>query len=135
MEAIERKVQESRENLTRIFSIKKEIIKAEIKNSLIKQELRLNEYELRQLLRGELKEREAELQEIIDRTPEYIKKRDGAYKNFKIALLEKGLTMDDVVHATKIDMNKIYRALRKVNATRDIETERVLEKYLGVKVF
>ncbi|MHD0318590.1 hypothetical protein [Fusobacterium sp. THCT1E2] len=135
MEAIEKKVQESRENLTRIFNLKKEMIKAEIKIALIKQELRLNNYDLRLLLRGELKERENELQEIINEIPEYIKNRDRAYKKFKIALLEKGLTMEDVVSATNIDINKIYRALRKANATRDVETERVLEKYLGVKVF
>lgn len=135
MEAVEKKVQECRENFTRVLNLRKELIQCEIRLSFVKEELKLSTYDWKQLLQGELKEREAEVKALIDKTPNYIKNRDGAYKKFKIALLEKGISMNDVVKATDVDINRIYRMLRNINTTKDTEAEKTIENYLGVKVF
>lgn len=135
MSEIERKVEEYRANLLRINEMKKGLIDAEISFVSVKDTLNLNVYEWRKLFKGELPSKEKEVWELINNTPEHILKRDKAYKGFQKVLIDKGITARQVSESLGIEINKVYRILRKINVNRDRELETKVEQYLGVKVF
>ena len=135
MSEIERKVEKYRANLLRVNEMKKGLIDAEISFVSVKDILNLNVYDWRNLFKGELQEKEKEVWELIRKTPENIIKRDGAFKNFQKALIDKGITAKQLSETLGIEINKIYRMLRKINVNRDRELEKKVEQYLGIKVF
>lgn len=135
MSELERKVERYRENLLRMLELKKGLIDAEISFNKLKISLDINSYEWEKLLNGQLEEREGEVWELIKNTPAYIKNRDKVYKQFKKILLEKDIKTSEIAEALDIDINKIIRIVKRLNINRDIETEKKIENFLGVKVF
>ena len=101
----------------------------------LKRALNLSLYDWKKLVNGELKEREPEVWELINKTPDYIKNRDKEYKKFQKILLEKDTRLSDLAEALDIDINKIIRIVKRLNVNRDVETEKKIEEFLGVKVF
>ena len=122
---IEQKVEQYRENLT----------DAEISLQKVMQELNLSQYEFKKLLNGELEEREAEVLALCEKTPGYIKNRDKKVKTFQKLLLQRDLTLKDFCKNERLDEKKVYRALRGLNAERDLETEKGIERALNVRIF
>ena len=57
------------------------------------------------------------------------------HKHFQKILLEKDIRISEVAEALDIDVNKIIRVTKRLNINRDVETEKKIEKFLGVKVF
>lgn len=135
MSELEKKVEVYRDNLFRMTKIKKGLIDAEMTLASLKRALNLSLYDWKKLVNGELKERESEVWELINKTPDYIKNRDKEYKNFQKTLLEKDIRLSDLAEALDIDINKIIRIVKRLNVNRDIETENKIEEFLGVKVF
>ena len=132
---IEQKVEQYREKLIRITEIKKNLIDAEISLQKVMQELNLSQYEFKKLLNGELEEREAEVLALCEKTPGYIKNRDKKVKTFQKLLLQRDLTLKDFCKNERLDEKKVYRALRGLNAERDLETEKGIEWALNVRIF
>lgn len=135
MSGIEEKVKRYRENLLRITELKKGLIDAEISLVSLRTILNLSLYEWKKLIEGELEEREVEVWKVINNTPKHIRNRDVIYKNFQKILLEKNIKVSEIAEALNIDINKIIRIVKRLNINRDIETEKRIEKFLGVKVF
>lgn len=135
MKHIDKKVEEYRDNLIRITQIKKQMIDCEISWLAVREGLKLSQYDFQKLKSGELKEREKEILKMIELTPAYIINRDQKVKTFQKLLLEKGMTLKEFSEKNNLDTNKIYRALREMTVEKDIETERIIERALGVKVF
>ena len=138
---IEQKVEQYREKLIRITEIKKNLIDAEISLQKVMQELNLTQYEFKKLLNGELEEREAgttneaEVLALCDKVPAYVKNRDKRVKTFQKSLLQRDLTLKDFCKNERLDEKKVYRALRGLNAERDLETEKGIERALNVRIF
>ena len=130
---IEQKVEQYREKLIRITEIKKNLIDAEISLQKVMQELNLSQYEFKKLLNGELEEREAEVLALCDKVPAYVKNRDKRVKTFQKSLLQRDLK--DFCKKEDLDEKKVYRALRGLNAERDLETEKGIERALNVRIF
>jgi len=99
------------------------------------QELNLTQYEFKKLLNGELEEREAEVLALCDKVPAYVKNRDKRVKTFQKSLLQRDLTLKDFCKNERLDEKKVYRALRGLNAERDLETEKGIERALNVRIF
>lgn len=135
MSELEKKVEVYRENLLRITELKKGLIDAEISLVSLRTVLNLSLYEWKKLIDGRLEEREAEVWKLIKNTPKHIKNRDTIYKHFQKILLEKNIKVSEIADALNIDINKIIRIVKRLNINRDIETEKKIEKFLGVKVF
>lgn len=135
MSELEKKVEIYRENLLRITELKKGLIDAEISLVSLRTILNLSLYEWKKLIDGRLEEREAEVWKLIKNTPKHIKSRDTVYKHFQKILLEKNIKVSEIANALNIDINKIIRIVKRLNINRDIETEKKIEKFLGVKVF
>lgn len=135
MSELEKKVEVYRENLLRITELKKGLIDAEISLVSLRTVLNLSLYEWTKLIDGRLEEREAEVWKLIKNTPKHIKNRDTIYKHFQKILLEKNIKVSEIADALNIDINKIIRIVKRLNINRDIETEKKIEKFLGVKVF
>ena len=130
---IEQKVEQYREKLIRITEIKKNLIDAEISLQKVMQELNLTQYEFKKLLNGELEERE--VLALCEKTPGYIKNRDKKVKTFQKLLLQRDLTLKDFCKNERLDEKKVYRALRGLNAERDLETEKGIERALNKRIF
>lgn len=135
MSELEKKVERYRENLLRMLELKKGLIDAEISLVSLKLSLNLSAYEWKKLVNGQLEEREGEVWELIKNTPAHIKNRDKVYKHFQKTLLEKDIKISEIAEALDIDINKIIRIVKRLNINRDIETEKKIENFLGVKVF
>lgn len=135
MSELEKRVEAYRDNLFRMTELKKGLIDAEMTLASLKRALNLSLYDWKKLVNGELKEREAEVWELINKTPDYIKNRDKEYKKFQKILLEKDTRLSDLAEALDIDINKIIRIVKRLNVNRDVETEKKIEEFLGVKVF
>ena len=135
MSELEKKVERYRDNLLRMTELRKGLIDAEISLVSLRTALNLSSYDWKKLVNGELEEREPDVWELIDKTPEHIKSRDKVYKHFQKILLEKDIRISEVAEALDIDINKIIRVAKRLNINRDIETEKKIEKFLGVKVF
>lgn len=135
MSELEKKVERYRDNLLRMAELKKGLIDAEISLVSLKTTLKLSSYDWKRLVNGELEEREKEVWELINKTPEHIKNRDKTYKRFQKILLEKGIRVSEVSDTIGVDINKIIRVVKRLNINRDEETEKQIEKFLGVKVF
>lgn len=135
MSELEKRVEAYRDNLFRMTELKKGLIDAEMTLASLKRALNLSLYDWKKLVNGELKEREPEVWELINKTPDYIKNRDKEYKKFQKILLEKDTRLSDLAEALDIDINKIIRIVKRLNVNRDIETEKKIEEFLGVKVF
>ncbi|WP_294726138.1 hypothetical protein [uncultured Fusobacterium sp.] len=135
MSELEKKVERYRENLLRMLELKKGLIDAEISLVSLKLSLNLSAYEWKKLVNGQLEEREGEVWELIKNTPVHIKNRDKIYKHFQKTLLEKDIKISEIAEALDIDINKIIRIVKRLNINRDIETEKKIENFLGVKVF
>ena len=135
MLAIDKKVEEYRSNLLRIDKMKKALIDCEISLVSLKELLELNIYEWRKLIHGELEEKEEKVWELINKTPNHIKERNKVAKDFKKALIDKGLTINEVSTELKIDLNKLYRMINNISTNRDYEAEKKVNEFLGVKVF
>lgn len=135
MVAVERKVEQFRQKLIRINNIKKQLIDCEMSWIKIVEALNLSQYEYRKLMAGDLEEREAEVMALIEKTPEYIKKRDKVAKSFQKILLDKEITVKEFCKKNKLDVNRLYRVLRGLDAERDIKTEKAIEKALDTKIF
>lgn len=135
MSGVEKKVQEYKQKLIRINELKKKLIDCEMTWLTISEALNLTQYEYKKLIAGDLEEREAEIEALIERTPEHIKKRDKKAKTFQKLMLDKDITIKDFCKENNLDINKVYRALRDLPAERDIKLERTIEKALNVKIF
>lgn len=135
MSELEKRVEAYRDNLFRMTELKKGLIDAEMTLASLKRALNLSLYDWKKLVNGELKEREPEVWELINKTPDYIKNRDKEYKKFQKILLEKDTRLSDLAEASDIDINKIIRIVKRLNVNRDVETEKKIEEFLGVKVF
>jgi hypothetical protein len=135
MSELEKRVEAYRDNLFRMTELKKGLIDAEMTLASLKRALNLSLYDWKKLVNGELKERESEVWELINKTPDYIKNRDKEYKKFQKILLEKDTRLSDLAEALDIDINKIIRIVKRLNVNRDVETEKKIEEFLGVKVF
>lgn len=135
MSELEKRVEAYRDNLFRMTELKKGLIDAEMTLASLKRALNLSLYDWKKLVNGELREREAEVWELINKTPDYIKNRDKEYKNFQKILLEKDTRLSDIAEALDIDINKIIRVVKRLNVNRDVETEKKIEEFLKVKVF
>ncbi len=135
MSELEKRVEAYRDNLFRMTELKKGLIDAEMTLASLKGALNLSLYDWKKLVNGELKEREPEVWELINKTPDYIKNRDKEYKKFQKILLEKDTRLSDLAEALDIDINKIIRIVKRLNVNRDVETEKKIEEFLGVKVF
>ena len=135
MSELEKRVEAYRDNLFRMTELKKGLIDAEMTLASLKRALNLSLYDWKKLVNGELKEREPEVWELINKTPDYIKNRDKEYKKFQKILLEKDTRLSDLAEALDIDINKIIRIVKRLNVNRDVETEKKIEEFLGVKVF
>ena len=135
MSELEKRVEAYRDNLFRMTELKKGLIDAEMTLASLKRALNLSLYDWKKLVNGELKEREPEVWELINKTPDYIKNRDKEYKKFQKILLEKDTRLSDLAEALDIDINKIIRIVKRLNVNRDVETEKKIEEFLGGKVF
>lgn len=135
MSELEKRVEAYRDNLFRMTELKKGLIDAEMTLASLKRALNLSLYDWKKLVNGELKEREPEVWELINKTPDYIKNRDKEYKKFQKILLEKDTRLSDLAEALDIDINKIIRIVKRLNVNRDVETEKKIEEFLGAKVF
>ena len=135
MSELEKRVEAYRDNLFRMTELKKGLIDAEMTLASLKRALNLSLYDWKKLVNGELKKREPEVWELINKTPDYIKNRDKEYKKFQKILLEKDTRLSDLAEALDIDINKIIRIVKRLNVNRDVETEKKIEEFLGVKVF
>lgn len=135
MSELEKRVEAYRDNLFRMTELKKGLIDAEMTLASLKRALNLSLYDWKKLVNGELKERESEVWELINKTPDYIKNRDKEYKKFQKILLEKDTRLSDLAEALDIDINKIIRIVKRLNVNRDVETEKKIEEFLGVKLF
>ncbi len=135
MSELEKRVEVYRDNLFRMTELKKGLIDSEMTLASLKRALNLSLYDWKKLVNGELKEREVEVWELINKTPDYIKNRDKEYKKFQKILLEKDTRLSDLAEALNIDINKIIRIVKRLNVNRDVETEKKIEEFLGVKVF
>lgn len=135
MVAVERKVEQFRQKLIRINNIKKQLIDCEMSWITIIEALNLSQYEYKKLMTGDLEEREAEVMELIKKTPEYIKNRDKALKTFQKLLLDREITVKKFCKDNKVDVNRLYRVLRSLDAERDVKTEKTIEKALNAKIF
>lgn len=135
MSELEKRVEAYRDNLFRMTELKKGLIDAEMTLASLKRALNLSLYDWKKLVNGELKEREPEVWELINKTPDYIKNRDKEYKKFQKILLEKDTRLSELAEALDIDINKIIRIVKRLNVNRDVETEKKIEEFLGVKVF
>lgn len=135
MSELEKRVEAYRDNLFRMTELRKGLIDAEMTLASLKRALNLSLYDWKKLVNGELKEREPEVWELINKTPDYIKNRDKEYKKFQKILLEKDTRLSDLAEALDIDINKIIRIVKRLNVNRDVETEKKIEEFLGVKVF
>lgn len=135
MSELEKRVEAYRDNLFRMTELKKGLIDAEMTLASLKRALNLSLYDWKKLVNGELKERESEVWELINKTPDYIKNRDKEYKKFQKILLEKDTRLSELAEALDIDINKIIRIVKRLNVNRDVETEKKIEEFLGVKVF
>lgn len=135
MSELEKRVEAYRDNLFRMTELKKGLIDAEMTLASLKRALNLSLYDWKKLVNGELKEREPEVWELINKTPDYIKNRDKEYKKFQKILLEKDTRLSDLAEALDIDINKIIRIVKRLNVNRDVETEKKIEEFLGIKVF
>lgn len=135
MSELEKRVEAYRDNLFRMTELKKGLIDAEMTLASLKRALNLSLYDWKKLVNGELRERESEVWELINKTPDYIKDRDKEYKNFQKILLEKDTRLSDIAEALDIDINKIIRVVKRLNVNRDVETEKKIEEFLKVKVF
>lgn len=135
MSELEKRVEAYRDNLFRMTELKKGLIDAEMTLVSLKRALNLSLYDWKKLVNGELKERESEVWELINKTPDYIKNRDKEYKKFQKILLEKDTRLSELAEALDIDINKIIRIVKRLNVNRDVETEKKIEEFLGVKVF
>lgn len=132
---VERKVEQFRQKLIRINNIKKQLIDCEISWLTIKKALNLSLYDYRKLIVGDLEEREAEVLELINNTPEFIKNRERKAKTVQKIMLEREMTLKEFCQENKLDKNKVYRVLRDLPAERDEVLERKIEKALNVKIF
>ena len=135
MSELEKKVEKYRDNLFRMTELRKGLIDAEISLVSLRTALKLNLYDWKKLINGELEEREKDVWELINKTPEHIKNRDKVYKHFQKILLEKDIKISEIADALDIDINKIIRVVKRLNINRDIETEKKIEEFLKVKVF
>ena len=135
MVAVERKVEQFRQKLIRINNLKKQLIDCEMSWLTVMEVLSLSQYDYRKLMSGDLEEREAEVIELIKKTPEYIKKRNRKAKMFEKIMLDREITMKEFCEKYKLDINKVYRALRDLPAERDIKLEKTIERALKVKIF
>ena len=135
MSELEKKVERYRDNLFRMTELRKGLIDAEISLVSLRPALNLSLYDWKKLVNGELEEREPDVWNLIDKTPAHIKNRDKVYKHFQKILLEKDIRISEVAEALDIDINKIIRVAKRLNINRDVETEKKIEKFLGVKVF
>lgn len=135
MSELDKKVQEYKNKLLRINNIKKQLIDCEINWLSIVEALGLSFYEYRKLQAGDLEEREAEVLELIDRTPEYIKNRGKRLKTFQKIMIDLGTTTKEFCKREKIDMYKLNRTLRNIPAERDREFEKKVERALKTKLF
>lgn len=132
---VERKVEQFRQKLIRINNIKKQLIDCEISWLTIKKALNLSLYDYRKLIVGDLEEREAEVLELINNTPEFIKNRERKAKTVQKIMLEREMTLKEFCQENKLDKNKVYRVLRDLPAERDEVLEKKIEKALNVKIF
>lgn len=135
MSELEKKVQEYKDKLIRINNIKKQLIDCEINWLSIIEALGLSFYEYRKLQAGDLEEREAEVLELVNRTPEHIKNRGKRLKTFQKIMIDLGMTTKEFCNKEKIDMYKLNRTLRNIPAERDREFEKKVERALKAKLF
>lgn len=135
MSELEKKVERYRDNLFRMTELRKGLIDAEISLVSLRPALNLSLYDWKKLVNGELEEREPDVWDLIDKTPTHIKNRDKVHKHFQKILLEKDIRISEVAEALDIDVNKIIRVTKRLNINRDVETEKKIKKFLGVKVF
>lgn len=135
MVAVERKVEQFRQKLIRINNLKKQFIDCEMSWITVIEALNLSQYEYKKLMTGDLEEREAEVMALIEKTPEYIKNRDKVLKTFQKLLLDREITVKKFCKDNKVDVNRLYRVLRGLDAERDVKTEKTIEKALNAKIF
>lgn len=135
MQGIEKKVLEYKENLLRATELRAKMVDAEISFNVLKKELGLTVHELRKLVTGELQDKEAAVEKLIENTPKTILNRDKEFKQFQKILLKKGITITELENELKVNRNKIYRTIRGENINRDRELERKLENLLDEKLF
>ena len=79
MSELEKRVEAYRDNLFRMTELKKGLIDAEMTLASLKRALNLSLYDWKKLVNGELKEREPEVWELINKTPDYIKNNQVFY--------------------------------------------------------
>lgn len=135
MKGLETKVEEFRKKQERINNIKKQLIDAEISWLVVRQELKLSQYEYIKLKNGDLEAREKEMLKMIKRTPIHILNRNKETKEFKKMLIDRGIGIKQFCEENKINHDKLYRILRGTNVNRDHKTEKQIERALGAKVF
>lgn len=135
MSGVEKKVEEYKQKLIRINNIKKQLIDCEITWLSIIEALELSFYEYRKLQAGDLEEREADVLEIINKTPDYIKNRRKKAKLFQKIMIDLGMTTKEFCDREKIDMYKLHRILRDIPTERDKAFEKKVERALKVKLF
>lgn len=135
MKALDKKVEEYRKKQLRLNDLKKKLIDAEISWITIVEVLKLSQYEFQKLKVGDLQEREKEVLELIKKTPKHILERDKGVKNFRKLMVDRGSSIKKFCEINKVDYSRLSRTLRGINANRDYEIEKQVEKALGRKVF
>ena len=98
MSELEKKVERYRDNLLRMTELRKGLIDAEISLVSLRTALNLSSYDWKKLVNGELEEREPDVWELIDKTPEHIKSRDKVYKHFLLIYFILLLSISMVFH-------------------------------------
>ena len=78
--------------------LRKGLIDAEISLVSLRTALNLSSYDWNKLDNGELEEREPDVWELIDKTPEHIKSRDKVYKHFLLIYFILLLSISMVFH-------------------------------------
>lgn len=135
MKALDKKVEEYRKKQLRLNDLKKKLIDAEISWITIVEVLKLSQYEFQKLKAGDLQEREKEVLALIKKTPKHILERDKGVKNFRKLMVDRGSSIKKFCEINKVDYSRLSRTLRGINANRDYEIEKQVEKALGRKVF
>lgn len=135
MDAVSKKIEETKEYTRRAVEIRKKMIDTELRDSHIKLALNLTFGEMKRFKAGRLYEKDDEFNQLVTSINEKVINRFKNRKEFQKALVEKGIRFKDLSKKLGVSEHHIYRVVNRELVERKYELERAIEKELETKLF